>query len=481
MNNFAPPRMHRQRWIPRSANISGYRRRPCPIIVALAALVLVGVSPVAAQLTQDDIAALRHQGEIEGWTFTVGENGATAFALEDLCGLVVPENWQAEAPFVTMTPSRDLPESFDWRELGGCTPIKSQGGCGSCWAFGTVGALECNIKIRDSVTVDLSEQWLVSCNSDDWGCDGGWFAHKYHQWKKDPCYQTGAVLESEFPYRASDLPCGCPYSHPYLIQGYAFIAGEHSVPSVEAIKQAIMTYGPVSVAVVSTAAMHAYTGGVFNQNMSGAINHAVVLVGWDDTQGTEGIWIMRNSWGAWWGEGGYMRIEYGCCHIGYAASYVDYPGAVRIVTADLPACSVGVYYARQLVSFGGIGAISWTDRDGDLAGTGLSLSPDGLLSGIPTAESDIAFVAVVEDAVGGSAVRSFTITTNRYLDGDANADAQVNLGDAVYIINYVFKDGPGPYPLEASGDANCDDAVNIADGVYIIAYIFKDGSAPVCP
>ena len=64
--------------------------------------------------------------------------------------------------------------------------------------------------------------------------------------------------------------------------------------------------------------------------------------------------------------------------------------------------------------------------------------------------------------------------------GDVNGDYAVNVGDAVYVINYIFKGGPAPTPL-AAGDANCDQAVNIGDAVYIVNYIFKGGPAPCCP
>jgi len=65
------------------------------------------------------------------------------------------------------------------------------------------------------------------------------------------------------------------------------------------------------------------------------------------------------------------------------------------------------------------------------------------------------------------------------LPGDANADANVNVGDAVYIINYVFKGGAPPPNLN-EGDANGDCGVNVGDAVYLISYIFKGGPAPVC-
>lgn len=70
-----------------------------------------------------------------------------------------------------------------------------------------------------------------------------------------------------------------------------------------------------------------------------------------------------------------------------------------------------------------------------------------------------------------------TLQPGGYVDGDASHDSTINIADAIYIINYVFKGGPPPFPY-ASGDANCDDAVNVADAVYVITYIFKGGPPP---
>jgi len=62
--------------------------------------------------------------------------------------------------------------------------------------------------------------------------------------------------------------------------------------------------------------------------------------------------------------------------------------------------------------------------------------------------------------------------------GDANGDFQINVGDAVYLINYIFKDGPGPDPL-CIGNANGDENVNVGDAVFLINFIFRGGPAPV--
>ncbi|MFH2056298.1 MAG: dockerin type I repeat-containing protein [bacterium] len=72
---------------------------------------------------------------------------------------------------------------------------------------------------------------------------------------------------------------------------------------------------------------------------------------------------------------------------------------------------------------------------------------------------------------------SVYVEIQSYLPGDANGDEIVNITDAVFLISYIFSEGPAPDPL-AAGDANCDEVVNITDAVYLIEYIFNEGPAP---
>ena len=272
--------------------------------------------------------------ESKFWTNSSDENPAYKYTIDELCGIIEPDDWWVNAKFDPCTPRGDLPDTFDWRELGGCTPIKDQDGCGSCWAFSAVGPLECNILIKDNITVDLSEQWLVSCTNAG-SCSGGWPSEACNYFKcdegyQDPCGDSGAVLEEDFPYVAWDAPCGCPYDHPYCIETWSYIGNGQGVPSVEAMKQAIMDYGPISVIVCVTQEFKDYTGGIFSGPNCSSTNHAVVLAGWDDNQGSNGVWFLRNSWGTDWGEEGYMRIEYGVSIVGYAALYVYYRDPIRI-------------------------------------------------------------------------------------------------------------------------------------------------------
>ena len=268
---------------------------------------------------------MQDQAAAEHWTFTVGPTPATEKPLWALCGLVVPDNWWVNASFDPCVPTKSLPAQWDWREHNGVTSVKNQGWCGSCWAFGTIGPMESAILIHDKVEVDLSEQWLVSCNKNHWGCNGGWYADDYLQYKTDRFNGSGAVLEKNFPYNASDLPCNGPYHHSYHLDSWKFVGVGSGVPKTDSIKQAIYTYGPISCAVAVNHAWGAYTGGVFNNNTPAGINHCVTLVGWNDSLGDHGCWILKNSWGPDWGDHGFMEIEYGCCQIGYAACYVVYP------------------------------------------------------------------------------------------------------------------------------------------------------------
>jgi hypothetical protein len=89
------------------------------------------------------------------------------------------------------------------------------------------------------------------------------------------------------------------------------------------MKQALLKHGPLAVAVNATSAFQHYSGGVFNEHSTGAINHGVLIVGWDDKKGKGGCWLMRNSWGTDWGEKGYMWIEYGSNRIGDHAAWVE--------------------------------------------------------------------------------------------------------------------------------------------------------------
>jgi predicted secreted protein len=254
-----------------------------------------------------------------------------------------------------------LPSSYNWCNLGGCTAVRDQGNCGSCWAFGTVGPLESAILLQDGASKDLAEQYLVSCNTDGWGCDGGWWAHDYHEWKY-PAGEPGpgAVYEADFPYTATDAPCNGPYTHHETLADWVYIGNDSSVPSTDAIKQAILDHGPVSAAVCVNSAFQSYTGGVFTGSLfCFSINHAIVLVGWDDSLGA---WRLRNSWGPEWGEDGYMWIAYGKQYVGYSANYVVYNGSTPPTPPAAPSNLTATAVSSSQIN------LAWADNATDETG-----------------------------------------------------------------------------------------------------------------
>ncbi len=155
--------------------------------------------------------------------------------------------------------------------------------------------------------------------------------------------------------------------------------------------------------------------------------------------------------------------------------------AVSITTDTIIYGQTDEPISYQIVAAGGTGALVWSDVNSDLDGTGLNLSPAGLVSGTVTQAGEIPFFVRATDNIGAYDQRAMTASIEQaYLCGDANGDESVNVADGVFIINFVFKGGTNPDPEEAA-DANCDSGLNVGDAVYVINYVFKGGPAPCCP
>jgi bacillolysin len=153
---------------------------------------------------------------------------------------------------------------------------------------------------------------------------------------------------------------------------------------------------------------------------------------------------------------------------------------VTITTENLPTAKLDSAYSFQIESGGGTGAHDWSDLNNDLDGTGFALSSEGMLSGTPLATGEISFTAHAEDQVGSFDENLFMLeVVEDYICGDANADIDVNISDAVYIINYIFTGGNPPDPFDA-GNVNCDGEVNVSDAVWIVNFIFVPGSPAPC-
>lgn len=205
-----------------------------------------------------------------------------------------------------------LPEKFDWRRVNSknwVTSVKSQGSCGSCWAFAPVAAMESlELIVRNmpdppgsADLIDLSEQYLVSCSRKNSGCSGGYLYVTYKFLQKE-----GAPDEACFPYQAQDLPCEdrCPDWEDRIVKISSWSKIHQDVNSLKAAVYEC----PVPVGFIVYKDFFYYKKGVYKhvwgEYMGG---HGGCIVGWDDENS---CFAVKNSWSTGWGESGFFNIAY---------------------------------------------------------------------------------------------------------------------------------------------------------------------------
>ncbi|CAL5062782.1 unnamed protein product [Urochloa decumbens] len=211
-----------------------------------------------------------------------------------------------------------LPASFDWRDRGAVTGVKTQGACGSCWAFSTTGAVEGANFLATGNLLDLSEQQLVDCdhtcsavarNECDNGCSGGLMTNAYGY-----LMECGGLMESgTYPYTGA--PGTCRFDPARVAVRVANFTAVPPAGGKGQIRAALVRRGPLAVAL-NAAFMQTYVGGVSCPLVCPRawVNHGVLLVGYGARGfsalrlGYRPYWVIKNSWGEQWGEKGYYRL-----------------------------------------------------------------------------------------------------------------------------------------------------------------------------
>lgn len=273
---------------------------------ALAALSLA--LPASAADTRARVQGVQEAIRSSGARWTAGETSVSGLPEEEWADLIGLETAPPTGPAVPEPPARFLPRALDWRDNGGnfVTRPKSQGKCGSCWSFAMTGALESYVLRKSGAPgadLDLSEQVYLSCSSVG-SCRGGVLLPVF-------LVRDGLPAESAYPYAASDGSCASAApgwkKEAHKISGWGMVW-----PSVAKIKAALAHYGPLPTSMQVYEDLMHYKSGVYSRVGGKRLGgHAVLLVGYNDD---EEYFIVKNSWGEGWGEGGYFRIDYSQMH-----------------------------------------------------------------------------------------------------------------------------------------------------------------------
>lgn len=205
------------------------------------------------------------------------------------------------------------PATFSYQDLNEVSGVKDQGGCGSCVTFAVAGQLEAMNKWQSGEMEDLSEQQLLDCNHLGSYCNGTW------PWKTgQTLFETGYIgTEDCYPYlTASDQVCdandNCKASTTFEgWKQYEVTAGAGNTFE-ENMKHILYTYSPLVVCINIIDSFYNYANGVYDPANCWVQHglHAVLAVGFG-TEGGSDYWLIKNSWGAGWGDNGYIKFKRG--------------------------------------------------------------------------------------------------------------------------------------------------------------------------
>jgi cathepsin C len=230
-----------------------------------------------------------------------------------------------------------LPKKLDWRNVNGRNFVADavdQGSCGSCYSVATTNMLAARTRIKygkllkESKAFSLAAQKVLSCNQYSQGCAGG-FPYLVNKF----AYDYGMVEESLMSYEAQNTNCKTQMLNLKQVRAssYGYVGGFYGGCNAQAMMAELMN-GPIAIGFQVPPGLYHYESGVYNDHASNPqaltvmtdehgrkvtvnkweeTNHAVLIVGYDETDDGQPYWIVQNSWGSWWGDSGFFKIARG--------------------------------------------------------------------------------------------------------------------------------------------------------------------------
>jgi C1A family cysteine protease len=283
-----------------------------------------------------NVSALQATLQKQGASWTAGETSMSVLSARDRAmrlGAVPPDGAtgldereeSAAAHAYSAGLQAGAPTAVDLTRY--VQPIKNQGACGSCVAFGTIATIEGTARFNakdPNLAIDLSEAQLFYCHAkaDGRKCSTGWWPDR----AMDAVRDKGLVDEACFPYTSGDQDCRLCAD---AADRTSKITASKHLASPEEMKDWLVNKGPLSGCFKVYDDFFAYTSGVYRrQSDTAAGGHCISIIGYDDNQRA---WLGKNSWGTSWGDRGFFRIGYGECGIDFEMWGVELP---KTDTAD---------------------------------------------------------------------------------------------------------------------------------------------------